>query len=561
MNGHNYWTRRVSRRQALAGAATAGIGTAAFAVAGCGDDDEETPTPTTAPTGETPAASPTQAEAQINKDGILKSRQTAPYSTINPWKGLDSGLLWGFTIFDHLWATPRDTGKPEPFLADTIEHADPLKIVVTLKESYFHDMAPINGRLVKASDVKASWEAAAVQSAISASNWWRNILEGLDAPDDRTVIIRMKAVDAWTYSSTNSASAVVSSIVPEEMAKNPDSMDRELIGSGRYQFLSHENGTNFKVRRHPKWRNEGEPYLAGIDYRLIQEQAQALAAFSAKEIDSVIPANRLEREQLVQRHGNEVVVDNDVSTASWILLGRGDGIWADARVRQAVGLALDRKEFIDLMSFGDGVPAGPVPPPFTAYALTEEQMKDTFFKHDIDQAKALLAEAGFDTSKEYQLKYIVPGDNRAQMAQISQAQLAKIGIKVKLIGEDLGTWLQQSLYGSQYDGFVGFQNLAYDDPTSYIGFYSKEIGGRQNWAHFFDDELDQAIKDQKTILDDDLRAEAVKDIQRKAFAKQAPLWFLFSPVTQTTTWSYVKGRITGRGSYGLHNGRVYIDKS
>jgi peptide/nickel transport system substrate-binding protein len=561
MSQRNYWTRQISRRRALQGGATLGVGAAALGLIGCGDDDDDSPPAGETPaTGETPAAAPTQAEAKVNKDGILKSRQGAPYSSINPWKGLDSGLLWGFTIFDHLWATPRDTGKPELFLAEKIEQPDPLTINVTLKESFFHDKAPVNGRLVKASDVKASWETAAKQTAISNSSWWRNILERVDAPDDRTVSIKMKAVDAWTFSSTNAGTPIASSIIPEEIAKDPAFMDRDLIGSGRYQFLSHENGTNFKIRRNPKWRIQGEPFLAGIDYRLIQEQAQAVAAFSTKEIDAVTAANKLEREQLVQRHGKDITVDNEVSTASWILLGRGDGIWTDPRVRQAIGLSVDRKEYIELMSFGDGVASGPVPPPFTAYALTESEMKDTYLKYDPAEAKKLLSAASFDTSKEYQLKFIVPGDNRAQMAQIAQSQLSKIGIKVKLVGEDLGTWLQKSLYGSEYDGFIAFQNLAYDDPTSYLGIYNKEIGGRPNWARYLDDELDKMVIDQKTIIDDELRAKAVKDIQRKAFEKHAPAWTIYSPITQTCTWNYVKGRTTGRGSYGLYSGRVYIDK-
>ena len=135
MTRENYWTRRLSRRRILAGAGAATVGAAGLALAGCGDDDNDkgvggggviatiTPRPTV-------ADAPT-----VNKDGVLRSRQGAPYASINPYKGLNSGLLWGFTIFDHLFYTPLDTGVRENFLASSIEQPDPQKIVPATSQS------------------------------------------------------------------------------------------------------------------------------------------------------------------------------------------------------------------------------------------------------------------------------------------------------------------------------------------------------------------------------------------------------------------------------------------
>ncbi|MGE3073266.1 MAG: ABC transporter substrate-binding protein [Dehalococcoidia bacterium] len=569
MERDNYWTRRIARRRMLGGAGTVALGASAWALAGCGDDDDDDdgggiPTATTGagvnPGTETPPT-PTAAGEVINKDGTYNARQGAIFASINPYSGLDSGLTWGFTIFDHLWYTPLDTGIRENFLASSIEQQDGTHFTVKLQDSVFHDKAPINGRAVKASDVKASLESAAKQTKISNSSWWSLIFDHIETPDDKTVNFVLKAVDAWGFSSTNGGSPIASSIIPEEIAKDPSSMDKDLIGSGRFQFVSHENGANFKLKRFDKWRVSGEPYLANYNFKLIQEQAAALAAFSAKEIDSVALTNKLERDDLEKKHGKDINIDSVQSRAVWMVQTRADGQFADPRVRQAISLALDRKQLISLFALEEGNNAGTVPPAF-GESLPAEEVDKTYGKTDVAEAKKLLAATTFDTSKEYDLKYIVPGDTYQQFATIVKSQLeANLGLKIKLVGEDFGKWLAQSLYGSDYNGFITYPTLEYDDPSSYIGNVGKQIGGRPNWAAWMDDELDALLQKQKTILDDKERRAAVQDLQRKAYEKATPYIPTIVRITNTATWGYVKGRVVGRGSYGLFNGKLYVDKS
>lgn len=566
MGRSNYWTRQLPRRRLLAGGTTAALGAAAWALTGCSDsddDDGEDATPTggggTRP-GTPTAPTPTTAGEVINKDGINKVRQSAIFATINPYAGLDSGLTWGFTIFDHLWYVPLDTGIRENFLATNIEQQDATHFTVTIGESFFHDKPPINGRPVKAQDIKASFESAAKQTKISNTSWWTEVLDTITTPDEKTLNFTLKKVDAWTFSSSNAGSPIGSSILPQEIAADPSFMDRDLIGSGRYQFVSHENGTNFKLKRNEKWRVPGEPYLAGVEYKLIQEQAAALAAFSAQEIYSVGFNNRLEREDMEKKHGKEINVEAEETRVVWVLLCRGDGQWADPRVPQAFSLALDRQEMINLMNFGEGRISGPVPPAF-GEALPEKEILDTWGKHDPAEAKKLLAATAFDTSKEYSFKYPVLGDRYQQFATIAKSQLEKtLGLKIKLVPEEFGRWLSQSLYGSDFDGFQGFTSLSYDDPTSYIAIYTKLYGGRPNWAGWKNDELDAAVNAQKAILDDRERLKAVQEIQRKAWKAGAPFIPTFVAVGSGASWGFVKGRVTGRGSYGAFNGKVYIDK-
>lgn len=561
MRAEQFWSRRASRRRFLTGAGAVGLGTGGLLLAGCGDD-EGTPTATTEPPGDlTPGATPTAPpEAEIPKDGVLRLRQSAPWSSINPWKGLDAGGTWGFYVFDHLFYTPLDTLKPELFLATSLEQPEPTRIIFKLGEGYFHDKPPVNGRRVTARDVKASYETSIRQPGVTTTTFMTQVFAGIDVPDDETVIVRLNAPDAWAFTGTGLGGVITSSIVPEEITVDPAFMDRDIIGSGRFVFEGHEGGTNFRLRRFEKWRIPGEPYLAGMRWFLIQEQAQALAAFSAQEIDTVGLANVLEKEQIVQRHGKDVEIDSDISRSIWVVLTRADGRWADPRVRQAVNLAINRDEIIEVMTFGEGQKSGILPPAFAAVSLSEQELANTLWKFDPAQAKQLLAQAGFDTSQPVEIRVAALGDNYSKFSQAIAAQLEKnLGVKTNIVTEDFGTWLQKSLYGSEYKDIIVYPTLAYEEPSPYLNLYIKQIGGRPNWARFFDDELDTMVAKMRTIMDDEERFAALKEIQRKAIEKVAPIFPIYVPRTFAAYWYYVRGRVTGRGGYGLFNGRVYID--
>ncbi|HZU77818.1 MAG TPA: ABC transporter substrate-binding protein, partial [Dehalococcoidia bacterium] len=288
------------------------------------------------------------------------------------------------------------------------------------------------------------------------------------------------------------------------------------------------------------------------------------AAFTAQQIDVLTPNDKLERDQLIQKIGqSNLTSQTGLSHAIWWLETQANGSFADPRARQAISMALNRQEFIQLMYFGDAQISGPIPPDFKTYALPDDVLKQTWAKEDVAQAKQLLSASGFDTSKQYNLKYYTPGDLQAKFAQIVQSQLAKnLGINIQLVSQTLNTWLSQSLYAGDFD-FITYPDIAYEDPASFIEVkYVKSIGGRPNYSHFFNDELDGLIAQQATIFDDQQRQAAVINVQKRAWDLGAPFIPTIVPQVTTLYQKYVKNLPpTAIGSLGAFSGTVYIDKS
>lgn len=565
MERSNYWIRRMNRRRFVSGAAAGGVGLAGLALAGCGDDDDDGDDDSpTQPTGGTPDDSAAKEAARKNstENETLQVRHNAPFASINPWKGLDSGLTWCWWIYDHLFYTPFDTLQPELMLASSIEQVDDQTFTFKLKDSTFHNVAPINGRPVTALDVKASFEESKKQPGVSQTTFWSLIFDSMQAPDDKTVTAKLKFPYGWWNTTDGLSGPINGSIVPEEFAKDPNQMDTKLIGSQRYEFVSHQNGANFKMKRSTTWRDAPAPYISGIEYKLIQEQAQAIAAFQAGDIDSIGFNNRLESEQVKARMGDDIEITDELGRAAWTVQLRGDGPYADPKVRRAFNLALDREEIIKLHVLGDGAKSGPVVPSFASAALTESELEADYWKYDPAEAKRMLSAAGYDMNRQIEIKVATLGDQFSKYAQIVAAQLeANLGLKTSIVAEDLGKWLQQSLYGGDYKDIIVYPSIAYESPPTYVIMYTESIGGRPNWGNYINKQLSAAVLKADTTVDDEDRLSQYKAFQKAAIADGAPLFVTHVAQSFSAARTYLKDRVTGRGSFGLFNNNLYIDKS
>ncbi|HWS46276.1 MAG TPA: ABC transporter substrate-binding protein, partial [Acidimicrobiia bacterium] len=352
--GLRYWpSQRVSRRRLLGGVAVAGATVAAMGVVGCGGAKKSSSGSSTPVLPATAAVQDgTQDGPPTHLGGILNQQQATPLPSMNPFGpsilSLAQGLFLGFTVFDHMWYVPTDTGVRELFLATSVEQPDPLTIICKIGDAVFHDKPPVNGRAVKASDIAASFKLFAQQLPIGF-DYLHDVMEDVIANDDHTVTIKQKRPWAWAFTSSNAGSPWSSSILPEEILSNSDFLNKDAIGSGQWVLASHDNGANVKLRKFDKFRQfagttsvPGQPYLDGIDFKLIADGAPALAAFKAGQIDTYGFQNKTESEDTKSALGDKIVVGSDLARDYYVLMLKYEPPFTDDRVRHAFNLLIDR---------------------------------------------------------------------------------------------------------------------------------------------------------------------------------------------------------------------------
>ncbi len=549
MKDSAWWNRRLSRRRMLAGGASA----AAALLAACAGEEEGGPPP-----AETPVEG---QEGPVKRGGIMRLPQPGAFPSMNPFlpglASLAQGLFLGYTVFDHLWFTPTDTGIRELFLATSVEQPDDVTIIAEIGEAYFHDKPPANGRQVLAQDVKASFERFREVPPIGFS-WLHHVLDKIETPDDRTVIIRQKTPWAWVYTSSNAGSPWTSSIMPQEILDDEGFLNKDAIGSGRWVLAGHDNGANVRLRKFLNWREPGLPYLDGLDFRLITESAAEQAALLAQDVDLTLGfPTRLDAEAAREQSGGRIRIWSELSRAYRTLMLKWKEPFLDERVRHGINLALNRQEMIDVIDLGDGQMAGPLPPAHKRYVLDDSDLEE-YFRYDPAEAKKLLEAAAFPFDQEIELKFAT-GEDSSLLAQIIEQQLGKVGIKLKLTSQDLIIWLPQTLAAGNFE-MTSFTHLGYEDPDLPLRFYISSGDGFLNFMGYKDEDVDRAILAAGRELDEERRVELTREAQRVLIKKWAPMLNLYSPVDYAGAWDYVKGIEVGRGSIVLFNTRLWLDK-
>ncbi|MEM6440192.1 MAG: ABC transporter substrate-binding protein [Pseudomonadota bacterium] len=176
-----------------------------------------------------------------------------------------------------------------------------------------------------------------------------------------------------------------------------------------------------------------------IEYRPIGNAATRVAALLSGEVDFILDPPLQDLKRIETADGLKV---ETVSQIRSIFLGMDQGVdqlrnssvegnpFKDVRVREAFNLAIDKNAIQRVVMEGLSFPTGMITPP-GVFGNTPEN--DVPFELDVEQAKALMEEAGYADGFEVQLD--CPNNrynNDEKICQAAVAMLAKIGVTVNL---------------------------------------------------------------------------------------------------------------------------------
>jgi len=283
------------------------------------------------------------------------------------------------------------------------------------------------------------------------------------------------------------------------------------VGTGPFRFSEWRRGDSIRlVRNADYWGRRAE--LNSATFKFISEPTAAYAALMAGDVDAF--ANYPAPESFAQFAADPrfAVLTGTTEMETVLALNERVPPLDDLRVRRAISYALDRRSVIDGAMFGYGTPIGShFPPHNPAYVdLTG------LYPHDPSKARSLLAAAGYPHGFSVTLKLPPPSYAR-RSGEIVAAELAQVGIRVRMENLEWAQWLDQVFTHHDYDmSIVGhaepmdYDIYARDD--YYFGYSSPEFKA-----------LIAALDD---TLDAPTRRELLQRIQRK-LAEDAVNGFLF----------------------------------
>ncbi|HEX5497950.1 MAG TPA: ABC transporter substrate-binding protein, partial [Thermomicrobiales bacterium] len=342
-------------------------------------------------------------------------------------------------VFDGLIRfKPGDSTQMEPDLATEMPEPtmDGGKQVwsFTLRDNVqVHKTAKSDAYTLTADDVVFSFKKAADTNTSAYAGDYQGVT--VAKVDDKTVTFTLDAPLSPTLFLPKVANYSGGYIVPQKAyeALGADAFKTAPAGTGPFKFDSYTPQNSVTLVANDDFYR-GAPKLAGIDYRFIEEISSRESALLAGDLDVI---NGLPEGQWVDKINKMDAVKADVfgvGEAVFLCLNITAKPFDDAKVRQAIALALSRQNHVALFGAPVGEPIySVVPAQLMPGGLTEDQAKEAgvLYDQNIDQAKQLLAEAGSPDGFSVKLVTSQMDDYRRNY-ETMQAELDAIGVKIDL---------------------------------------------------------------------------------------------------------------------------------
>jgi len=478
----------------------------AFALTACGGNQEK-PSSGEQPgqSSETPAAAPAQ---------VLK------YGTDAEPVGLDPHTVSSTSsirIFRQIYDTLIDVDTEMnfiPSLAESWEQPDDLTYIFKLREGVkFH-----NGREMTAEDVKYSFERVLNPDTAAIGKSYYDSIDSIEVVDTYTVKFTLK--EPFAPFMTNLTS-LYGAIVPKEVVEENGNLMQKACGTGPFMLKEWIPDNKVILEKNPDYFVEGEPRLDAIEYYVMTDESARVAALRTGSVDVIkLPASSI---PLVEGNADINILEYQSNDYSYVGFNLDLDKFKDVRVRQAISLAINRQEIIDLVYDGNAKVTGFVPEAMGRWAI--DFQAEELYQQNIEKAKQLMAEAGYADGFETTIAVGLLDDINAT-GEVLQKQLEQIGIKATIQNLESGQYVD-AWKNRTHEMMVG-RNGAGTDPNRAVAFFFSSTGSANVWG-YSNPEVDELCNQGKVTVDEAEREAIYKEAQ-KLIVNDVPNLFIASPM-------------------------------
>ncbi len=320
-----------------------------------------------------------------------------------------------------------------------------------------------------------------------------------------------------------------------DISRSP--LNKKPVGTGPFRFVEWKTGEKTVFEANPDYF-EGRPYLSRVITRVIPDPATMFLELKSGGIDMMgltpLQYTRQTKTEEFRKSFNKYRYLSFGYTYLGFRLSHP--LFSDRRVRQAFAYAINKKEIIDGVLFGLGQEAtGPYKPGTWAHNPGVKK-----YPHDPEQAKALLAEAGWKDAggegvlekggRKFAFTVLTNAGNesRAKTAAIIQQNLAAVGIRMEIRTLEWSAFINEFVDKRKFDAVILGWSIS-QDPDQYDIWSSKKTGPKElNFVGFADAEVDRLLEEGRRTFDIEKRKKAYFRIQ-EILAEEQPYVFLYYP--------------------------------
>jgi dipeptide transport system substrate-binding protein len=359
------------------------------------------------------------------------------------------------------------------------------------------------------------------------------LLKSVDKVDDYTIKIVLNAPEAPFLSNLAMQFAGVQSkeyAIAMLKAGTPEKIDQEPVGTGPFMLVQYQKDALIRYKAFPQYW-AGKAKIDDLIFAITPDASVRWAKLKKGECHVMPYPNPADLTE-IRKDPNIKVLEQPGLNVGYLAYNTTKKPFDDVRVRKAVNMAIDKKAIVDAVFLGSAVPAtNPIPPTQWSY---NKAIKDDAFNPA--EAKKLLAAAGLKDGFSTDI-WAMPvqrpyNPNARRIAELMQADLAKVGIKAEIKSFEWGEYRKRMQAGEHQMGMLGWTGDN-GDPDNFLhtllGCDSAKAGG-SNVAKFCYKPFDELVVKAKTVTNPAERTKLYEKAQ-VIFKEQAP-WFTIAHAVQ-----------------------------
>jgi peptide/nickel transport system substrate-binding protein len=384
----------------------------------------------------------------------------------------------------------------------------------------FHD-----GSEFTVDDVVFTFERFLNQSLLP---WAVGSLQGVEAVDDRRVTFTFE--EPYAFFDAHTAYSSYFGILPQDLGgASADEFGQNPVGTGPYQFEEWVKGEQITLTRNEDYETptldvveaEDPPRPERIVWQVIPSATPRIQGLLAGDVDVLLPVPPQSRSR-VQDSSEAEFYSFAGTSISFLAPHNGLAPTDEQAVRKAIAHAIDRERIVEDIYNGAGeVNHSPMPighEPWAGDVIREE----IGYPYDPEQARQLLADAGWETSGDYRardgtqlrLSMVTPNapPTTLQSSEEIVAMLGNVGINVNLTTTQPTQAIAQMAQGET--NLIN-SSLGWGTPDVMQFMLASPYAGASNLQFLQDGQVDQYLNEAAATLDADERADIYEQMQRR----------------------------------------------
>jgi dipeptide transport system substrate-binding protein len=359
--------------------------------------------------------------------------------------------------------------------------------------------------------------------------------------DPLAVKFTLKKVDAaFLANLAMDFASVHSAEYADQLLKNnaANDLNTKPVGTGPFVFKRYEKDAQIRYAANEQYWH-GKAKIDNLVFAITPDSAVRLNKLKTNECQMSVYPKPAEVEVLKKDPALKLMHENGLNIG-YLSMNVKHKPFDSLEVRRAVNMAVNKKAIVEAVYQGAGqVAVNPIPPTMWSY---DKGVKD--YGYDPAKAKELLAKAGLPNGFETKL-WALPvqrpyNPNGAQMAEMVQADLAKVGIKTTIVKYEWGEYLKRAKAGESDIGMFGWTGDNGDPDNFLASLLSCTAVGGSNYAQWCDKEYDGLVTQGKQTSNVAERTRLYEKAQQ-VFKREA-VWV---PIAHSVVYQPMRNNVEG----------------